>query len=68
MTSYWKIDVASWGTLWARGTEEQAEEWRVHKARWEGCVARKHEVAEADLPDGEEWELLDDLIGGATDD
>lgn len=58
--SYWRIDVLCWGTVYAVGTEAQAEEWRAHKARWEGCVARKTKIKKADLPKGEEWLCLDD--------
>jgi len=38
---YWAIDVAHWGTLFCYGSEQEAEDWRKHKARWEQCVARK---------------------------
>lgn len=56
---YWKITVSGWGTLFARGSEEQAEEWRSHKANWEHAVARKFEVTESA---SEEWERLEDLL------
>ena len=59
--SGWKITVASWGTIYAQGTEVQAEEWRRHKASWEGSVARKEPCDE--LPSDEEWNDLDELIG-----
>ena len=45
-TKHWVIEVPAWGTLYAIGTEAQAEEWRVHKARWERSVARKREATE----------------------
>lgn len=63
MNKHWKIEVVSWGVLWAFGTEEQAEAWRRHKARWEGCIARKKQVTPADLPDGEKWTRLSEVIG-----
>lgn len=59
---YWKIDVASWGVLWARGTEEQAEAWRKHKARWEQSVATKIEVEKSALPEHAEWDDLEGLL------
>lgn len=66
-STYWKIDVADWGVLWAIGTEEHAEEWRRHKANWEGCPARKERVEKADLPDGRKWADLADLLGYEAD-
>ena len=30
----WLIMVGSWGNAFFWGTEEEAEEWRAHKARW----------------------------------
>jgi hypothetical protein len=59
---YWKIDIAEWGVLYGVGTEEQAEAWRSHKASWEGCIGRKTEINEQDLPEGEEWDQLKDLL------
>lgn len=56
---YWKITVHDWGTLYAIGTEAQAEEWRKHKARWEQAVAKKEEV---DATVSDEWEKLSDLL------
>lgn len=38
---YWYIYVANWGDGLFYGTEEEAEEVRVHKARWEQSIARK---------------------------
>lgn len=64
---YWKITVASWGTLWARGTEQQAEEWRRHKARWEQCVAHKERVSASDLPSTKDWTNLAEVLGGDSD-
>ena len=60
--TYWRIDVSGWGTLWAVGTEAEAEEWRKHKAGWEGSVARKREVSEDALPDDESWRVLSELL------
>jgi len=37
----WKIRVAGYGTFEFTGTEEQAEQMRCHKARWEQGVAMK---------------------------
>lgn len=38
---HWVINVSNWGTLYAFGTEKEAEEWRKHKARYEGSPATK---------------------------
>lgn len=45
----WHIDVASWGSILFEGTEEEAEEWRRHKARWEQSVARKRLATEDEI-------------------
>ena len=40
---WWEITVGGgYGTFPFFGTEAEAEEMRVHKARWEGAIARKH--------------------------
>lgn len=62
----WIIEVPAWGILYAIGTEEQAEEWRCHKANYEQSVARKRvatekEVREYNLEDGR-WKLLSNLL------
>ena len=59
---YWEIEVVCWGTLYAIGTEEQAEEWRKHKANWEQCIARKKEIQKTDLPKNEKWAKLTKLL------
>lgn len=46
---HWIIDVASWGVLFAIGSEEQAEEWRRHKANWEHSVVRKRKATEEEI-------------------
>lgn len=38
---HWVITVNGWGVRYCTGTEQQAEEWRAHKARWEHGVGRK---------------------------
>ena len=58
---HWVIKVHSWGTLFAIGTEEQAEEWRRHKARWERSIATKREATESEVVEGK-FEKLSDLI------
>ena len=35
------IAVGSWGVRDFIATEKEAEEWRIHKARWEGSPAMK---------------------------
>lgn len=41
----WRITVGGgYGSFEFEGTEEEAEEMRIHKARWEGAVARKEEI------------------------
>lgn len=37
----WRIRVSGYGTFDFTGTREQAEEMRIHKARWEGGTAMK---------------------------
>lgn len=58
---YWVIHVVDWGTLYAKGTEEQAEEWRRHKANWEGCVAKKRLATEGEM-DTHKFKSLSELI------
>jgi len=55
---YWKITVARWGTAYLRGSEEQAEEWRRHKASWEQAVATKAEIKPSEVPQGEQLLVL----------
>lgn len=62
MKKYWIIEVVAWGTLYAIGTEEQAEEWRRHKANWEQCIARKREASPQEMKE-HAFEQLDDLLG-----
>lgn len=51
--NYWKITVAAWGTVYLRGTKEEAEQWRRHKAAWEQSVATKIEIKPSEVPVGE---------------
>ena len=37
----WLIRVMTWGSVFFWGTEEEAEAWRRHKARWEHSIAVK---------------------------
>ncbi len=61
VNKHWVIDVASWGTMYMIGTEEQAEEMRRHKARWEQSVATKR-LADAQEIKSEDWKLLSDYL------
>lgn len=58
---HWVIAVSSWGTLYAIGTEQEAEEWRCHKARWEGSVAIKRLATEKEI-DSEDFINLSELL------
>lgn len=58
---HWRIDVHGWGTLWAVGTEAQAEEWRRHKANWEHAVARKSICTDEEKA-GRKFDNLSDLL------
>ncbi len=40
------------GEVYARGTEKQAEEWRAHKASWEGGVGTKEQIKASAVPVG----------------
>ena len=45
---HWLITVGGgYGSFEFIGTEEEAEKMRIHKARWEGAVARKKEIKDA---------------------
>jgi hypothetical protein len=59
---HWRIHVVCWGTLFAVGTEAQAEEWRQHKAGWEGCVARKRLATPEEIR-AEKFARLAELLG-----
>ncbi len=43
----WIITVGGYGEFEFEGTEDEAEEMRAHKARWEQAVARKRRVTDA---------------------
>lgn len=60
---HWVIEVRDWGTLYARGSESQAEEWRAHKAAWEHAVATKRPATADEIRDHPFSELRD-LLGG----
>ena len=38
---YWLITINSWGTHLLYGTEEEAEDFRKHKCRWEQSIGTK---------------------------
>ncbi len=57
MKKHWVIEVPAWGTLYAIGTEAQAEEWRRHKANWEHSVARKREATKEEVEENEFTQL-----------
>jgi len=40
----WWIQVSGYGSFEFEGSESEAEEMRVHKARWEGGIARKWKI------------------------
>ena len=58
---YWAINVHSWGTLYAIGTEAEAEEWRRHKSNWEQSVATKRLATEEEVKK-EKFDKLSDLL------
>jgi len=58
---HWTITVSSWGTLYAIGTEEQAEEWRRHKARWEQSTAQTREATKEEIEE-KNFRKLSDLL------
>ena len=41
MICLWRISVTGYGDFLYVGTEEEAEDMRAHKARWEGGIAKK---------------------------
>jgi hypothetical protein len=45
---WWVITVAGYGDFAFYGTEDESEEMRRHKARWEGGVGRKRLAADDD--------------------
>lgn len=58
---HWIIDVKSWGILYGIGTEEEAEEWRKHKASWEHSVAIKRQATPKEI-EQHEWRSLEALL------
>lgn len=46
----WVINVAGYGAFVFEGTEQEAEEMRAHKARWEGAVGHKRPASFTDFP------------------
>ena len=59
----WRIDGRNYGTVFGRGTEAEAEEWRAHKGSWEGYGATKQEVDESEVPRGRAVECFKELLG-----
>ena len=57
----WAITIAGWGTLWGKGTETQAEKFRVHKCNWEQAVGTKAVVMKEQKPPEKEWEDLSEF-------
>lgn len=47
--SIWAIRVSGYGSFLFSGTEAEAEEMRVHKARWEQGVARKRKATPSEI-------------------
>lgn len=45
---WWVINVGGYGEFAYYGSEEEAEEMRAHKARWEGGVGRKRKAEQDD--------------------
>lgn len=46
---HWVIYVTRWGTFFGIGTEEQAENWRKHKANYEQSVATKRKATDEEI-------------------
>lgn len=61
----WVIKVASWGTLYAIGTEAQAETWRGAKANWERSVATKRLATKEEIL-LQKFDDLGELLWDAT--
>jgi hypothetical protein len=62
MMTNWKIRVQGYGTFDFEGTEEEAEEMRVHKGRWERGMAikwRADKATELDRVTANICEILD---------
>jgi hypothetical protein len=53
----WMIAVGSWGVRRMECTEEEAEEWRSHKANWEHSPAQKIKLDDFIKLSNEEIEL-----------
>lgn len=49
MGNHWEVWVRDWGTTYLTGTEARVEEWRRHKANWEGCPARKRLLTDEEV-------------------
>jgi len=64
--SHWRINISEWGILWGLGTEKQAEEWRRHKCRWEGCIGQKRPATEDEI-ENNKFESLSKLLGESLD-
>ena len=46
----WVINLHDYGSFIFEGSEAEAEEMRVHKARWEGEIAHKRPASVSDYP------------------
>ena len=58
---HWRIHISEWGTLWGIGTEQEAEEWRRHKCRWEHSIGNKRLATEEEIK-SEKFESLRSLL------
>ena len=64
---HWEITVNGWGTLFAIGTEADAEAWRSHKAQWEAGIATKRRVNPDEVTPTTGWDRLSELLRRSSD-
>lgn len=64
---WWIVLVRDWGSVAILGNEKQAEDFRVHKSRWEYRPAWKVRLRDATAVEADEYMVLRDAESGIVD-
>ena len=64
---WWIVLVRDWGSVAILGSEKQAEDFRVHKSRWEYCPAWKVRLRDGTAVEADEYMASRDAESGIVD-